>query len=318
MSKSNVTRRNFLRSWAGSALGIALLKNIGWATESIKKPVSSIPTRLLGSTGHQVCLFSLGGEAALEDSAKYGDALRIVNRALDLGVNYIDTAPLYGKSEQVIGEVIKNRRQEIFLASKTHDRSYDGSMRLLEASLKRLQTDHLDLWQLHNVKTQNDLDFIFSREGAIKALEYAREQGLVKYFGITGHKDPFVLRKAIEQYPFHAILIALNAADRHKDSFIEHVLPVAVNKNLGIIGMKVLSRGKIFHDNGIMTAKQAIHYALTLPVSTVVIGISALEELEENVRCACDFIPYTSDEMSAMEQLTKPYYNDVLWYRDHM
>jgi aryl-alcohol dehydrogenase-like predicted oxidoreductase len=279
-----------------------------------------MPTRPLGRTGHQICLFSIGGQAALEESEKRDQSIEILHRAIDLGVNYIDTASLYGggTSERVIGEVMKSRRSEVFLASKTHDRSYDGSMRVLETSLKRLQTDHLDLWQVHNIQTANDLDFIFSREGAVRALERAREEGLVRFVGVTGHRDPIVVRRAILEYPFDTALMALNAADRHQASFIEHVLPVAVEKKLGILAMKVPSRGKIFRTGGVTTMEQAMRYVLSLPVSSVVIGISRLEELEENVRIAREFKAYSETEMAHLEQLTQAYSTEALWYREHM
>ena len=276
-----------------------------------------MPLRPLGCTTHQVAIFSLGGQATLERSGTAEQSERIISRAIDLGVNYIDTAAAYGRgiSERYIGSVMKSRRKEVFLASKTHSRSYDGSMRLLEQSLKNLQTDHLDVWQLHNVRTQDDLDRIFSDDGAIKALEQARDQGIVRYLGITGHYDPFVLRKAIEQYPFDTILVALNAADRHNKSFITNLLPVAVEKKMGIIGMKIPARGRIFREGGITTMEQAMRFVLTLQVSTVIVGISTLEELEENVRIARTFQPMTEQEMRTTEGLTKPYYTDASWFK---
>ena len=164
----------------------------------------AMPTRPLGRTGYDVGIFSIGGQATLEKLWRADDSIAIVNRAIDLGVNYIDTAAAYGDgvSEKYIGEVLKTRRGEVYLASKTMERGYDDSMRLLERSLKNLQTDHLDLWQLHNVRTQDDLDRIFGAHGALKALEKARDEKMVRFLGITGHRDPFVLRKGIEQYPF--------------------------------------------------------------------------------------------------------------------
>ena len=163
-----------------------------------------------------------------------------------------------------------------------------------------------------------DVEFILSREGAIKAIESAREQGMVRFAGITGHKDPFVLRRAIEQYPFDTILMALNAADRHNASFIDNLLPIAVEKQMGIMAMKVPSRGRIFRDTGVKTMEQAMWYVLTLPVSTTVIGISNLGELEENIRIVREFKPYTQQEMAKLEHLSQPYFADALWYRDHM
>ncbi|MHC4146718.1 MAG: aldo/keto reductase, partial [Planctomycetota bacterium] len=173
----------------------------------------AMPTRNLGRTGHRVGIFSLGGQAVVETSDR-DTAEAIVNKAIDLGINYIDTASSYGggKSEQHIGLVMKYRRHEVYLATKTHDRSYDGSMRLLETSLKRLQTDHLDCWQLHNVQTKAHTDRIFAKDGAIKALEKARDQGIVRFLGITGHYDPHILAEAINYYPFDTLLMAFNAA----------------------------------------------------------------------------------------------------------
>ena len=279
-----------------------------------------MPMRPLGRTGERVALFSIGGQATLEDETAHDKAIGIIKRAIDLGVNYIDTSPLYGGgvSERYIGEVMKGSRREVFLATKTMDRTYDGSMRSLEGSLGRLQTDHIDLWQIHNVQSDTDVDFILSREGAVKALEKARDEGIVRFTGITGHRDPMVLRRAIESHRFDTLLMALNPADRHSASFIDNLLPVAVKQQMGIMAMKVPSRGKIFHPGGVRTMEQAMRYALSHPVSTLVIGISDIGELEENVRIAGDFTPLTPGEMEELERLTKPYFTDALWYREHM
>ncbi len=317
--KTKVTRRQFVRTVVGTGLAAGIASRVApfEALANSLSPSPKMPTRPLGKTGHSVCLFSLGGQATLEEGGRTDDALKIIDRALDLGVNYVDTAAAYGRgiSETYIGQIMKTRRKEVFLASKTHDRSYDGSMRLLERSLKNLQTDHLDLWQLHNVRTQEDLEKIFADDGAIKALEQARSEHVVRFLGITGHRDPFVLRKGIEQYPFDTILMALNAADKHEASFIDNLLPIAVQKNMGIIGMKVPARGRIFKDGGLSGMDQAMGYVLTLPVSTVIVGISTVEELEQNVRIASNFSPFSDDEMTKLEGLTKPYYADATWFK---
>ena len=318
----SISRRKFLGSVlrGGTVAALGNLLGAGSVRAHQGRGGSPLPTRPLGKTGHEVSLLCLGGQATLEEGDRRDEAIAIINRAIDLGVNYIDTASLYGggASEQCIGEVMKGRRKEVFLASKTDDRTYDGSMRRLERSLKRLQTDHLDLWQLHNIKTETDVDFILSREGAVRALERAREEGVVRFGGVTGHADPGVLRRAVEEYPFDVVLMALNAADRHEASFIDNLLPVAAGKSMGILGMKIPSRGRIFRDTGIRTMEQAMRYVLTLPVSGVVIGISSLKELEEDARIAREFRPYTEEEMRALEQLTLPYYEEALWYREQM
>ncbi len=319
------TRRKFVGSLLGSAALAALLGRLPAAAASpapeAEPPAhpanDRMPTRPLGRTGHQVTIFSMGGQATIEDPSKFDESVAILHRALDLGVNYVDTAPVYGNgaSERAIGDVMRSRRQEVFLASKTHDRSYDGSMRLLEASLKRLNTDRLDLWQLHNVKTEADLGFIFSREGALRAMERARDEGMVRFVGITGHEDPHVIRSALERHPFDTALLAVNAADRHDASFIDHALPTAVEQGIGVIGMKIPGRGKLLRPDGVRTMEQAMRYGLTLPISTAIVGISTVEQLEENVAIAMAFRPYTPDEMAALEALTRPYHAEALWYR---
>jgi aryl-alcohol dehydrogenase-like predicted oxidoreductase len=311
------SRRNFLKVSLAAA-GTYLLSKSEKFLPTLMAKDTQMPKRLLGKTGYQVGIFSLGGQATLEQPGTEKESIKIINRAIDLGVNYIDTAAAYGQgiSETYIGKVMRERRNEVFLATKTHNRSYDGSMKLLEKSLKQLQTDRIDLWQLHNVRTEDDLKKIFASDGAIKALEEARRSGVVRFLGITGHYDPWVLKKGIDEYNFDCILMALNAADRHNKSFIDNLLPFAVQKNLGIIGMKIPARGRIFRDGGITSMKQAMEYVLTLPVSTIIVGISTLSELEENVRIAKNFKPLSEKEMRELEELTKPYFDDAAWFKN--
>lgn len=310
------SRRRFVKTVLGGAAAASITSTFGPGT-AFAIP-AEMKTRPLGRTGHDVRLFSLGGQATLEQAGKTDEALNIINTALDLGVNYIDTAAAYGSgiSERYLGMVMESRRKEVFLASKTHDRTFDGSMRLLEKSLMQLKTDHLDVWQLHNVRTEEDLQKIFADDGAIKALERARDERMVRFLGITGHRDPFVLKTAIQRYDFDTILMALNAADRHRLSFIENLLPVAVEKQMGIIGMKIAARGRIFRDGGLSSMEQAMRYVLTLPVSTVIIGISTVEQVAENTQIARDFAPYDDAAMKVVEDLTKPYHEEADWFKD--
>ncbi len=159
------------------------------------------------------------------------------------------------------------------------------------------------------------MEKIFAADGALKALEKARDQKLTRFLGITGHFDPALLKKGIERYPFDSILMALNAADRHNHSFIEELLPMAVEKKMAVIGMKVVARGGIFHPDGISKMQDAMRYVLTLPVSTIIVGISKLSELEENVRIAANFQPCAKDEMARLEELTRPYYAAATYFR---
>ncbi len=259
--------------------------------------------RVLGKTGEEINLLSLGGEITVADSDRQDEAIEIINRAIDSGVNYIDTAPAYkdGDSESNLGRVMKSRRDEVFLASKTHKRSYSGTMELIERTLNRLQTDYLDLYQVHNVRTEQDLSEIFSENGAIKALEELKDQGVVRNLGITGHKDPEILLKGIQEFDFDTALVSMNAADIHYKSFQEVLLAELLERNMGIIGMKVLGRGKLVSENGLDSIREALYYVWSLPVTTTIIGIGSLKELEENIELLRKFEPLTVDKMLEIE-----------------
>ena len=293
----------------------------------------AMPTRNLGRTGHRVGIFSLGAQAMVE-SDQTDLAVSIVDKAIDLGVNYIDTAPVYGntRSETHVGMVIKNRRKEVYLATKTHERTYDESMRLLEASLKRLQTDHLDCWQLHNVQRREQLDQIFAPDGAIKALEKARDQGIVRFLGITGHYDPQVLAEGLNRFDFDTLLMAFNAADRHKESFLEQLLPIALSKNIGIIGMKVATRGRMLSTwtpppldqqpkrmatdrPGALTMRESLFYNFSMPVSTNIVGCDNPTQVEEDVKWAGEFTPYNDAVQTQLEARCKSIVNQGLYFR---
>lgn len=264
-----------------------------------------MPTRPLGKTGYAVGLFSLGGEGVLRTHERQAEAVQVVHRALDVGVNYCDTAPAYASSMDYYGAALGERRHEIFLASKTHDRTRDGSLRLLEDSLRRLRTDHLDLWQLHDLRTTSDLDRIFSRGGAIEALDKARGEGRVRFLGITGHHDPAILLEAMQRFDFDTVLVALNAADVHRLSFVKTVLPEAVRRGLGVIGMKVCSAGALV-SSGSLSMGDAMGYVLSLHgVSTVVIGCQTPAEVEHNARIARGFAPLSTARLAELEARTR-------------
>ena len=310
MSAEKITRREFVQRTTVGAAGLAV------AGRALGAP-NTMAERALGRTGHNVRLFSLGGQATLEKAGTTEQSLAIIHRAIDLGVNYIDTAARYGRgiSQTYIGEVMKTRRREVFLASKTHDRTRDGSLQLLDESLKLLQTDHLDLWQLHNVRTDEEVEQILGKGGAIEAMLKARDEKMVRFLGITGHYDPDVLARALERFPFDTILMAVNLADRHRLSFIDRLLPVANRKGMGVIGMKIPARGRMFKEGGITSMKDAMHYVLSQPVSTVIIGCDTVEQLEENVRLAVTFKPMTSAEMARLESLTTSYEPEAAWFK---
>lgn len=266
---------------------------------------SDLPQRVLGRTGRPVSIFGLGGEGVLRTHGRGPEAAAVIHAALDAGVTYCDTAPAYSSSQDYYGAALGERRNAVFLASKTHERSRDDSLRLLENSLKRLRTDHLDLWQLHDLRTPMDLDRIFARGGAIEALREAREQGLVRHLGLTGHHDPDVLLEAMRRFAFDTLLVALNVADVHRLSFIQSVLPEAARQGLGVIGMKVLGAGTLVGP-GRLRVDQAMDYVLSLPgVSTVIIGCASPEEVRQNAEAARAFEPMPEAEARELEGLTR-------------
>lgn len=267
--------------------------------------VPLLPRRPLGKTGVEATLFGLGGEGVLRTHGREAEAVQVIHRALDQGVNYCDTAPAYDSSMDYYGLALNGRRQQVFLASKTHERTRDGSLRLLDDSLRRLGTDRLDLWQLHDLRTLEELERIFARGGALEALVQAREQGRVRFLGITGHHDPAVLLEAMRRFDFDTVLVALNAADVHRLSFIQSVLVEAARRGLGVIGMKVCAASRLLGPGGISPA-EAIRYVLSLPgVSHVIVGCKTPAEVDANAASARTFAPLTAPAMRELEEKTR-------------
>ena len=341
-------RRNFLKTGGAVAAGLLTSRVVTSHPSTAAFPPlptnsntqASMPTRNLGKTGYKVAIFSLGGQAALEKANNFDIAVPIVERALDLGVNYIDTSSIYGGperwSEQYVGRVMKTRRKDAFLATKTKERTRDGSLRMIEKSLTLLNTDRVDLWQLHDIGLPEDVNAIFGKGGAIEALIEMQEQKVVRFLGVTGHYRPEALIDAINRHPFDTILMSLNAADIHIHSFTEQLLPLAVEKQMGIIGMKVPARGRLLSSwapppleqqqhswegsaiatrPGVMNMRQALHFTLTHPVSTVIIGCDNIAQLEENVQIARDFTPLSQSQMAALDNLAAPVAKQSLFFR---
>ena len=246
-----------------------------------------ITTRPLGTTGEQVTELGLGGEGVLRTDGRPREAAAVITRALDLGVRYFDTAPAYASSLDYYGATLGERRDDIFLASKTAGRSRDQSLRILEDSLRRLRTDRLDLFQLHDLRTHSDLKRIFGPGGAVHFLDEARAAGVVRFVGLTGHHRPDVLLRAMAEYPFDTVLIPLNPADHVRLPFTE-VLADARRRGMGVIAMKVMSAGLLL-SHGFCTGLEALSYVWSLPgVSVSVVGCRTVAEVEENVRSALD------------------------------
>jgi aryl-alcohol dehydrogenase-like predicted oxidoreductase len=315
-------RREFVGSLvAAAAIGTTRLSaSITSKVEQQQKPRKpAIPRRILGKTGVKVSALIIGGVVAMKEAptAKFHPA-ELANAALDAGINYFDTAPSYGngQSERNYGEVLETRRNEVFLATKTGNRSYDGAMREVEASLKRLRTGRLDLLQIHGVKAKEDFTKWDKPDGVLKALYELRDEKVTRFIGVTGHESAESIRRAIELFDFDTVLTTFNPTTRRL-SYQDLVLPLARNKNMGILAMKVMGGGygslalgnpikndKVwYHDEAPRQteAEMLIRYALGLPISAAVVGMGSLEHLRINVAAVRDAQPLYKEQRKVLE-----------------
>jgi aryl-alcohol dehydrogenase-like predicted oxidoreductase len=313
-------RRDFMKgaAWTGAALmggGMALAQSAGAAAPD---PVSGagaaapaqtssesqVPKKSGGKTGLVLSALGIGG-FHLGTATDQTVATQIVNRALDAGVNFFDNAWEYhdGESEIRLGEALKGKRDQAIVMTKvcTHGRGKDVAMRMLEESLRRLQTDYLDVWQIHEVIYYNDPDLIFAPGGAAEALLEAKKQGKVRFIGFTGHKDPSIhLRMLSHDFPFDTVQMPLNCFDATFRSFETHVLPEANRRQLAAFGMKSLGGSGEMVTRGAITPEEGLRYAMSLPVATTISGIDSIDVLEQNLGVARDFKPMSESEMSTL------------------
>ncbi len=313
------TRRNFLITSVAVAGGVMGASTSQKETSTGGSP-ATMPERVLGSTGVKVPILGLGGagtKTPLDKEDREGEALAIIARAFELGIRYFDTAASYGTNEIYLGKVLPPHRAKIFLASKTYEKERDGAWRELERSLKRLNTSYLDLWQLHSVALPEHVQKIFGANGAIKALEEAKEQKIVRFVGITGHHEPDVIVEAMRRYQFHTTLIPINAADKHHPRpYFPLVLPLARQQNVGVIAMKVPAYGKLFQPGGLTGMQQAMSYTLSQPgVHCCIIPADNVQQLAENVQVARTFKQLNSNQLDTLEKRTAQIWQDTTFYR---
>jgi uncharacterized protein len=304
MEHSDSSRRGFLQAAAGVAAAVSLADQVIAQTSSAG--ATGLPTRELGRTGVRVSVLCLGGWhiGAVKD---HNEAIRIMHAAIDEGMTFFDNAWDYhdGHSEEIMGRALAmdGKRDKVFLMTKNCERDYQGSMKNLEDSLRRLKTDHLDLWQFHEMVYDNDPDWVFDKGGLKAALE-AKKQGKVRFIGFTGHKDPLIHLKMLNKpHDWDAAQMPINVCDAHYRSFQREVVPVCLTKRVGIIGMKGLGGGFPSHTipaNTGLSVEECYRYCLSLPVSTQVVGIISMEQLKQNVALARNLKPM--DE-AAREQL---------------
>ena len=275
---------------------------------------STIPLKPFGKTGVQISALGLGGHhlGAAQDEPT---AVEIVHRATDGGVTFFDCCWEYneGKSEAWLGQGLKGRRDKAFLMTKvcTHGRDATLATQMLEQSLRRLQTDHLDLWQIHGVSFDNDPALFTRPGGAAEALLKARKDGKVRFVGFTGHKDPDIhLAMLATGFPFDAVQMPLNPFDANFFSFEHKVLPVLNQRGIAPLGMKPIGGHGDPVQKGIFTASELLHYSMSLPVATTITGVSDMQILEQNLNIAQNFTPLSETEMQALRDRAKPFAGD--------
>jgi aryl-alcohol dehydrogenase-like predicted oxidoreductase len=239
----------------------------------------------------------------------------LINRAIDLGINYFESARAYSGSESYYGLALKERRKEIFLTSKSHARDKQGALAHLHETLTNMKTDHLDLWQVHDVRTDEDVEEIFGPRGALEAFREARDKGLARFIGVTGHHDPLITKRCIEMFDFDTVLIPVNPAEPFFKSYIDTVIPPASQKGMGIIAMKVYLRGFAASIPGFSGMEPFFRFALSQPVTTAVIGCDDLLQLEENVSSAASFTPMTIEEQTELQEFVAPYARQLMYYK---
>jgi predicted aldo/keto reductase-like oxidoreductase len=275
----------------------------------------TIPKRTLGKTGIDVTILGLGGEGVLRTYGYEKEAYALINRALDLGIDYCESARAYSGSESYYGKALKERRKEIFLTSKSHARDKRGALNHLKETLRNMGTDHLDLWQAHDVRTEEDIEEIFGPGGAIEAFAKAKEKGMTRFIGVTGHHDPFIIRQCIELFDFDTVLLPVNPGEPKHKSFLEHVVPLARQKHMGVIGMKVYFRGLAERLPGYTSMEPFLRFALSQPISNIVIGCDDIAQLEENVKFAGAFKPMTDKEQGKLIGDIAPFARQLMYYK---
>ncbi|GAB4272923.1 MAG: aldo/keto reductase [Deferrisomatales bacterium] len=276
----------------------------------------ALPTRTLGKTGVQVSALGLGGEGILRTYGRFREAAQVIRKALEVGVTYFESARAYADSEEYLGRSLGPDRKRVFLATKTHNRRARGARAHLDESLTLLRTDWVDLWMLHDLRTQADLDTIAGPGGALEVVDRAKQAGEVRFAGVSGHQDPDILRRALDLYPFDCVLLPVNPAEPFAGAFADAVLPAARERDLGVIAMKTLCRGLAARVPGFPGVAALLGYALSTPGVTVAsVGCDDPAQVEENARAVAAYAPPSPDERDALEQWVASHAKQLLYYR---
>jgi aryl-alcohol dehydrogenase-like predicted oxidoreductase len=272
-----------------------------------------LPQRVLGNTGESVTMLGLGGEGVLRTFGYEREAQAVIEAALEADITYFESARAYSGSEAYLGKSLNGHRNRIFLTSKSHGRTRDEAEEHLAITLRNLNTDHLDLWQVHDVRTKRDLEEITAPGGALEGFRWAKEEGYARFIGVTGHHDPDILRQALDLYDFDTVLLPVNPAEPRAQSFLP-LAREALDRGLGVIGMKVLARGLVSQLN-LAPVRDYVHYALSQPVSLVVIGCDIPKHVQELAAAARQFTPMSLETQRQLEEAVIPFARGLMYYK---
>jgi hypothetical protein len=314
--KTGLSRREFLKTTTAAVV-------LGAAENTLGAAPSALTKRRLGKTGEMVSCLGFGAGSRYCSIPDEDAAQALLERAFNLGINYFDTSASYTRrgierlSEKRLGEFLKKRRKEVFLATKFDPRDRDGALRSVEQSLKLLQTDYLDLIQIHSLSNLDDLERMGGADGALAAIEHLKEQKVTRFIGITGHNDGAAMAEALKRHDFDTVLMALNAAQSANPiaqrkmqpipAFENAALPVALQKNLGILSMKVMGQGMLVGAGaGRATAEELLQFNLSQPVASVIIGCEQVAPLEQNVQAALNFTPISDSVKQKLQEKVAP------------
>ncbi len=304
LNDKSLGRRSFIKG-VGAAAAAAWLEGALPASGGPGLAGDAVPRKQLGRTKEDISILGVGGHT-LATAATQEEATRLVHEAIDHGVNLMDNAWEYhdGRGEEVMGKALKGKRDNVILMSKmcTHGKGKDVGLRQLEESLRRLQTDHLDLWMIHALQTLDEVNAAFAPGGSVEALEDARKQGKIRFVGFTGHQDPKVhLAMLQHEYAFDAVMVTINAFNSFSSAgFRAEVLPELNRRSIAALGFKSLGGDAQVLRDGKLTAEQAIRFALSQPITSLIVGMNSPEQLRQNLKTVANFKPMTAEEQKKL------------------
>jgi len=281
-------------------------------------PIGSIPTRAFGKTGIEVTVTGLGGEGVLRTYGQEGEAWRVIREAVDQGIGYFDCARAYAGSESYYGQVWSRHPEDragIFQAGKSASRSRNGALADLDQTLSNMGIDYLDLWQIHDVRTEEDFETISRPGGALEAFMEAKTNGKTRFIGVTGHHDPKILEKAIREWPVDSVMMPINPVEAALGGFMDSTLPCALEKGIAVIGMKVLGAAHYILPEAGITPEMLTRFALSQPITVAIVGCSNGPHVRALAETGRSFSPLSPEEQQAIVETFHPYAKRLAFYR---